>query len=123
MNYDRLEIQNYLECSQLNTTEKKLLFQLRTRMVDVKANFKNMHSDVICPVCGISEDEQKHILECQALLCNISDITAEKVEYEDIFHSDISKQTSILKIFYNLWKKRKQMMIQGRHPYTVSHVI
>ena len=36
LNYDRLEIQNYLECSQLNTTEKKLLFQLRTRMVDVK---------------------------------------------------------------------------------------
>ena len=123
LEYERLEIQNYLVSSQLKTTEKKLLFQLRTRMVDVRVNFKNRHSDTICPVCGLSEDEQNHVLECKVLLSNISDITTEKVEYEDIFHCDISKQTNILRIFHKLWKKRNQIMKQGRHPLTVSHVI
>ena len=99
------------------------MFQLRTRMIDVRVNFKNRHSDTICPVCGLSEDEQKHVLECEVLLSNISDITTEKIDYEDIFHCDISKQTNILRIFHNLWKKRNQILKQGTHPFTVSHVI
>ena len=123
MKYERFKIQNYLESDKLNTSEKKMLFQLRTRMIDVKTNFKNMYMDKVCPVCEKSEDDQKHVLECQLLSSNISDIATEKVEYEDIFHCDISKQTNLVRIFQNLWKKRKQLMKQGRHPYTVSHVI
>ena len=123
LKYEKLEIQNYLGSKQLNTTEKKLLFQLRTRMIDVKTNFRNMYSDTVCPVCEKNEDEQKHVLECEILLSNISDITTQKVEYEDIFRCDMSKQTNILKIFQNLWKKRKKLMKQGKHPFTVSHVI
>ena len=68
LTYEHLEMQNYLGGSEMETREKKFLFQLRSRMIDVKTNFKNNHSDLSCPLCGIKEDDQKHVLECPMLL-------------------------------------------------------
>ena len=93
-------------------------------MLNVKANFKNNHSDLSCPLlCGHKEDNQQHILECPILLQNINDITSDKIEYDDISSSDISKQIRALRIISNLWKKRKTMMEKGWHPIIVPQVI
>ena len=116
-------MQNFLEGSELETAEKKFLFQMRSRMLDVKCNFKNNHSDLSCPLCSLKEDDQKHILECPVLLQNIKDVAIETVNYDDIFEDDIYKQAKILRIFINLWKKKKIMLKEGWHPSTVSHVI
>ena len=57
LNFENLKMQNYLGSNELETLEKKLLFQIRTRMLNVKANFKNNHSDLSCPLlCGNKED-------------------------------------------------------------------
>ena len=121
LNYEKLEMQNYLGINNLETSEKKFLFLMRTRMLDIKSNFRNGHSDFYCHLCGGNLD-QKHILECKKLLENNTDILRGKAEYSDIFHKDITKQTSILRIFRNLWKKRN-IMNEGWHPIKVSHVI
>ena len=124
LNFENLKMQNYLGSNELETLEKKLLFQIRTRMLNVKANFKNNHSDLSCPLlCGHKEDNQQHILECPILLQNINDITTDKIEYDDISSSDISKQIRALRIISNLWKKRKTMMEKGWHPIIVPQVI
>ena len=39
--YDKLELQQYMADSKFTSNNIKLLFKLRTRMVQVKANFKN----------------------------------------------------------------------------------
>ena len=119
--YEKLEMQNYFGINDLETSEKKFLFLIRTRMLDINSNFKNGHSDFSCHLCGENLD-QKHILECIKLLENNSDILKGKIEYSDIFHKDITKQTRILRIFRNLWEKRN-IMNEGWHPIKVSQVI
>ena len=37
--YEKLEIQNYLEINGLETSEKKFLFLIRTRIIDINTNF------------------------------------------------------------------------------------
>ena len=49
LNYEKLEMQNYLGINDLETIEKKFLFLLRTRMLDIKSNFKNGHIIVKTP--------------------------------------------------------------------------
>ena len=107
LSYGCLKMQNYLVGSELKTREKKFLFLLRTRMLDVKTNFRNHHSDLSCPLCGLWEDDQKHNLECSVLLKNIPDVATEKPNYDDIFADDVLKQMKILRIFMKLWKTKK----------------
>ena len=58
------KIQDYLITSQLTTEEKQLLFQLRTRSYDCKANFRNLYNNQLaCSICG-QEDNQSHLLSC-----------------------------------------------------------
>ena len=113
LEYRKLECQNYLRSTELETREKKFLFQIRTRMIEVKANFKNNHSDILCPLGCEDEDDQNHLLHCKKLIQNNNDITTGNIEYSDIFHEDISRQVRILRIINNLWKIRRNIMIKG----------
>ena len=61
----------YLTSEQLTTDEKKLLFALKTRGVNVKINFKNMFSktNMSCRLCNSNEEESEiHILKCKEIL-------------------------------------------------------
>ena len=43
---------DYLGSHRLSITEKQLLLKLRTRMIDVKANYPNLYkSDLVCSLC------------------------------------------------------------------------
>ena len=123
LNYEQLKMQSYLGGSDLETSDKKFLFQMRCRMIDVKSNYKNNHSDLSCALCGTREDDQKHVMECPILINNTSDISTGNMNYDDIFGDDVIKQAKIVRIFRNLWKKRKNLMKEGWHPNIVSHVI
>ena len=62
-----LEIQNYLELQKLSVQEAKFLFALRSRMLEVKGNYRGKHKDIICPCCKLEEDHQHHLLVCSKL--------------------------------------------------------
>ena len=49
--YDSLSIQKYLKSDQLTTSQKSLLHQLRFKMINVRANYRNMYQDVQCRWC------------------------------------------------------------------------
>ena len=50
-----LSFKEYLATDQISTTEKQLLFKLRTRMIHVKGNYSSMYKDDISyNLCGIS---------------------------------------------------------------------
>ena len=47
--YTKLDCQNYLKYDfELNNEDKMLLFKFRTRMIDMKNNFKNNYADLRC---------------------------------------------------------------------------
>ena len=65
--HPRLEIQEYLEANDHNVQESKFLFSLRSRMVDVRANYREKYFVTICPCCELEEDSQEHLLSCYKL--------------------------------------------------------
>jgi hypothetical protein len=89
VNHDNLTMQNYLSPNGLELKQAKLLFQLRSRMLDVRTNFGNKYDDVLCPLCKEKPDTQQHVLEFSVLIQNTNLITVSTVVYSDIFESDI----------------------------------
>ena len=75
--------------------EKSTLINLRTRMINVKDNFKNMYesNDLLCVLkCGKYEDQQ-HLLECDVLIDKCTALYEDAtVNYEDLFSTENKQQ-------------------------------
>ena len=100
------KMQDYLSSEKLTTEEKQLLFQLRTRSYDCKANFRNLYKNQLaCFICG-QEDNQPHLLSCTATTQGL-DLT--NVQYSDIFGT-IEKQVRITKILMQISNRRKAIL-------------
>ena len=102
----RNEMQSYLSSSELSCDEKKLLFSLRTRMFDCKANFSFKYgSNLLCKFCHETED-QEHLLQCVKLIDGIS---LDGIQYSDIF-GNLKKQVVIAKTMKKIVDKRDIML-------------
>ena len=108
----KFEFQKYLNPSVLDIDEAKLMFQLRSRMVDVKVNYSNRYEDTLCPVCDVENDTQEHVFKCTKLLQSKNILVASDILYTDIFKSDVKKQSAALRMFKCLWTERKKIMKQ-----------
>ena len=91
-------LEPFLTSNKLSTQEKQTLFKLRTRMIDVKTNFKSKHGqDLSCRLCPV-EENQAHLLSCKEIIeC--------KTTYDNIFW-DLKKQEEIAKIYTQILKTR-----------------
>ena len=97
------KLQAYLTTNELSTDEKQLLFQLRTRTFNCKANYKNQYGDnITCILCG-SEDNQKHLLFCSRITAGVN---TESVSYDDIF-GVLDKQVRVVKVLKKVTRNRK----------------
>ena len=108
--YDELKMQDYLKSSNLQISEKKLLFQLRTRMVDVKENFKHAYTEHVCPLCESENDSQQHLLDCVTISKDSSSMIDPYLRYSDLFSSDVSKQAQITRLFRSQLKKTRCLL-------------
>ena len=108
--YEQLQIQKYMEHKNFDQKLIQLLFCLRTRMVKVKANFKNLYSNTICELCLQNEETQSHLLECEVLIEKCPELFNDvDVEYEDIF-SNTTKQLKAVKLFSAILEVRKSIV-------------
>ena len=94
-----IKMEQYLQPSVLEINQSKLLFSLRSRMLEVKVNFKNKYSDLKCPICKESNDSQEHVFECEQILkkCNI--VVDKHILYFHIFEKDVETQVAALRLF------------------------
>ena len=104
-------MRDYLATDQLNTEEKKLLFQLRISMIPLKGNFSNAHKDNI--QCDLCEDEnlretQMHLLTCNVLV-NHPDLQS---VIKTINYDDISTQVKAIKVWKRILSVRKILLGQ-----------
>ena len=66
--YSDLKLQDYLRSGGSGTIDQKAkLFQIRSRMLDLKTNFKSTQENTMCSLCDIAEETQPHLLSCGAL--------------------------------------------------------
>ena len=92
-----------------SNNEVNLLHALRSRMVNVKMNFKSKYRDLSCPLCSSHEDGQSNVLTCKVLKGkNISyEAANNKSVYEDIF-KETGKQKEATHLFQILLNIRKE---------------
>ena len=94
--YDKFGIQEYLLPNQTSSRMAKFIFNSRSRMLDVKCNYKNRYKEYQCPTgCG-SIDTQQHLLVCEKLAD--SAIVKNLPEYDDLFSKDVEKMVNLASI-------------------------
>ena len=108
---DELKIQKYLKSdSKFTNDDKSLLFKMRTRMTEVKNNFKNKFVNLQCFLCKSEIDDQSHLFYCQKIIENCHELAENiDIEYEDIF-SEKSKQLKAIKLIAKIWKVREKLI-------------
>ena len=116
--YKKLEIQKYLLSDKISVKEAKLLFKIRTEMLDVRQNFKNKYIDksknddyneklLSCPLCELHIDNAKNILKCSVLDNNNND--NDNDNFDDLYSEDMDKVSSMIKKFNKLWRQRQDL--------------
>ena len=117
LEYNKLELQNYFKSNQINLKEAKILFKIRTNMLEVKKNYKIKYSkdkhdpndtpdDYLCPLGDPHVDNEENILKCEKLEIN----NDSEVQFSDLFSNNEDKVAKTLKIFYKKWKIRQDKL-------------
>jgi hypothetical protein len=107
INHQSLNMQLYLEPNEMNIQESKFLFALRSRMVDVRANYREKHFITLCPGCKLEEETQEHLLRCINLQ-ETGTVTTTTPEYQDLFSCNLHKQVKIARILRTQFKLRNK---------------
>ena len=67
--HSELLLQNHLLPNILGNKQKKLLFLLRSRMIDVKVNFSEKYkNNKLCKICKEESESQEHVLKCKEIV-------------------------------------------------------
>lgn len=96
--YTNLKTQEYLLSNKFTNSECFLLFKLRSRMIDIKENFKSSHlSDMKCRKGCVEIEEVSHLLKCPVLVNELTE--EEKYQSTQIsikfIHETVLKQLKI----------------------------
>ena len=110
MIYKNLEGMKYFNDPKFSPELSNLLFKLRTRMFNVRSNFRNnyVQSNTLCPLCSLSEDSQEHLLECDIIKNNVNN-NKDSV-YEDIFSDDPEKLHNIALVMKDIIEIREKLL-------------
>ena len=111
LTYESLALQKYLSSSNsMNIAEKQFMFNARSNMLDLKSNYKQGKSDLLCRLCQNSEENQLHLLQCEGLQ-DSSLLTQHIPQYCDLMSQDHIKIEAIgriLKTKFTLFKMKTQ---------------
>ena len=110
--YPKFAVQSYMTSPIFYNDEVNLLYALRSRYLNVKANFRSKYpNNILCPLCQNETDDQQHILDCSVLKRKFEtrETVTNQCEYEDIF-ADHKKQKEITHLFSKLIKIRNKLV-------------
>ena len=67
--HNSIKIQKYLQPNKMKMSreESQLIFKMRCRVTEAKTNLKGKYDNLECGACGLAEESQHHILECEVL--------------------------------------------------------
>jgi hypothetical protein len=107
--HNRLELQKYLQPEFVQSIQlSKFTFQARTRMLDLRMNYKQMYKkeDLRCPLKCIQLDSQQHLLVCPKIENNRV-TTPDSPVYDDLFSEEVKKIIRAAIILEENFRKRK----------------
>ena len=97
---DELKCSQYLMNSKFTSSEAKNLFKFRTHMYSVKENFENLHRNMLCDLCYVSNCSQSHLFQCPIIRAFVPEIEVKGIKYEFIFG-----KTNEMKLVANILEK------------------
>ena len=95
---------NYLNT--LKRTEASIIFKARTRMLDIKENYRGKYTDNKCRLCKDEVETQEHILENCRIIHN-NETT--KITTTEIFDEDIEILISTVTKINNIMRQLDQV--------------
>ena len=89
----------------MSTSQKKMLFKLSSKMLNIKANFSSMHKNSMwCSLCKDKNtgETEEHLLNCPVLTNHpkLKD-DIQSVKYKDVFNN-LDKQKNAVTVFKNI---------------------
>ena len=114
VSHKKLEIQKYLMPNPMSNIQRKFLFQLPSRMLDLKVNFQGSHQNFLCELCKNHQDDQKSLLICSQLDSHNS-LVESIPKYEDIFDEKPEVQIKIVSILQEKFKLRKHLLAEKKN--------
>ena len=106
LKHKRFEMQKYLKACNIKIKQEEAqeIFRLRSRVSNVKTNFKANYDTFECEAC-FEEESQKHILQCKILNEKHENVP----EYEEIFDGNVKLKVEIAKRFLRNIRRREKL--------------
>ena len=113
LNHTKLKMQNYLKANKLKISQElaQTVFKMRSRMEEVKINFRGKYENLECGVCKEVEESQKHIIECREIL-KMKENDGKTPDYENLFGENVKKQVEIAKTFTENLKIKNRLELK-----------
>ena len=73
---------------ELSRESASIIFKARTRMIDIKNNFRNKYNDLLCRVCKKADETQEHVLENCPVIHKAEDT---KIRQRDVFSEEVEE--------------------------------
>ena len=116
LNCRELKQAEYIQNSTFTTREKRLLFKLRSKTLDVKQNFPGLNKDPWCSSCGLFPENQSHLLQCPALVVHLDYLTGKTSTLNELFiYGNREQQQTIVNIFSDILEVRENLQQKVRN--------
>ena len=116
ISYTKLELQSYFKSKNIYPADAKNIFKFRTRMANVKTNFRSQYQgDLKCVDCDnnpleteANDDSQEHLLYHSDI--NKNSLCAEKLQdiYLQLFQVNDQDKLTVVKLMESVLKKRPE---------------
>ena len=111
--YINLEMAEYLTPlnRKMNIENKRMMFSVRNRMINIKSNFKQGKTEHRC-ICGHTET-MDHIWICE----KVNNEKIQKENYSQIFNGNLTQQIGIFEKFKEKLERYKMMNNKSESKY------
>ena len=92
----------------LNFKEARMIFLLKTNMIEAKANYRFQYPDnQICDICEKQEETTQHLFECEGYKEIRRNIRIKSTPMETIKENDMN---NLAHVMFKILEKRKELM-------------
>ena len=109
--HSSLKMQSYFEPENVWSVQlSKFIFQARTRMTDVKCNFKEKHTGegLECELGCKEQDSQQHLLNCEKI--SETSVSENKIaKYDDLLFPNVETQKKVGAVMMERLKKKEKI--------------
>ena len=107
----RIEMQDYLmpnDVHDMNKEDAQMIFQIRSKVMDLKMNMKGNFEKFECSVCLLEEETQEHVYQCKQIWKMKKKIDSNIPNYEEILWGNVMQKLKVARILKENMKIREQ---------------